>query len=181
MSQNHAIAARDWKFDGVAEFESQLNPRYHAAGVRLFHFHSETAGLSAFVLFSGIGPGGGFKFSWNNKTLHMALNSIEALAKPSLGKEIKVSMPRQRASALTLDYLTIRSPFSIDDLSGATGKVISGGAGAGVGIGALIASASVAGRELFSCQRIGVEFGRVGGSASTLTGNWFVAGTWDDV
>ena len=180
MSVNHGISARDWKFDGVAEFESQVNPRYYSVGMRLFHFHSPTAELSAFVLFTGVGPGAGFKFSWNNRTLHMALDSIESLAKPSIGKEVKVSMPRSRASALTLEALTIRSAFSIDDLSGASGKLTSGGAGAGIGIGALFASASTGGRELFNCQRIGLEFGRLGGSASTLTGKWLVAGTWDD-
>lgn len=180
MSEAYSDPASDWSFDSVAEFDSQVDPRFHSAGARMFHFHSPLNALSAFVIFTGRGIGSGLKFSWNKSTLHVALESIEALAKPSIGKEVKISMPRQKAKSLMLQKLTIKDPFSLQDLHGARGYLATAGVGAGVGVGAFVASAEANGQQLFACQRLGVEFGRLGASTNALTGYWLVGGTWDD-
>lgn len=179
VSRLASITATDWRFQNVAEFDSQVSPRFYSAGMRLFCFDSRAVGVSAFILFGGAGPGAGFKFSWSNETLHLALNSVEALSRPGIGKEIRLSIPRRRASALTMETLSVKTPFSLDDLNGASGLILAGGAGAGIGIGALVASASLHGQELFRCERIGLEFGRLGGSVSSLSGFWYVAGAWN--
>ena len=178
MSDKYDQRASDWRFTSVAEFESQLDPKFHSYGIRLFLFQSQSVSVAAYVLFNGLGVGGGLKFNLNNETIKFGLHSLESLAKPSIGSEVKISLPRGNVPHSTLEKLTISRAFSLSELNACSGTLASVGVGLGAGVGAFSASAVRNGETLFNCSRLGLEFGHLGASATNLRGNWHVVHAW---
>lgn len=179
MVDLNAMSASDWKFDSIGELDMQMDQFHHSRGLRLYQFHSPVLALSAYVLFAGTGFGQGFKWTMNDETLHLAFNSFDNFSQPTIGKDIKLKLPRNRSAHLCLERVTVRRGFNMYDLHGTSGEFSSAGAGLGVGVGAVFATAKDSiGGSLFECYRIGLDFGRVGASASTLRGTWWVPRVW---
>lgn len=168
------VIAKDWKFASIAEFESQLDTKHHANGVRLFQFTSPINEITGYVLFSGIGYGSGLKFAVSKQILSIGLESLERLAKPSIGSEVRFSLARAKVPETDLEFLTVNTPFSLSDLNFASGQVEAAGVGLGIGVGMLMAEARTATKTLFSCTKLGVEFGRIGVNVTVLKGKWLV-------
>jgi hypothetical protein len=178
MSNGYHTKATDWTFATVAEFDAQLDPSFHTGGIRLFAFESENASIGAYVLFEGIGTGAGLKFNVSGQTLKIGLEFLEHLARPGIGSELSVSLPRARVPGTTLQKVS--SSFSLSDLHGCTGELKAVGIGAGISVGATSVTAVKNGLKLFECSRLGLEFGRLGLSLTNLQGRWHVvhAYTW---
>jgi hypothetical protein len=176
------VYASDWKFKTVLEFHQKIDPQYHASGLRLFIFQSNSQSIGAFVSFYGQGSGIGLKFSIPNAEFaDIALTvfeNFEKFAKPSIGSNIRITLPRKKVPESSLTNLT-HHYFSLSDLDGSSGSLTSAGTGMGVGVGGSYVTAERSGSYLFTCSNLGIEFGRLGLSFDALRGFWKVLYVWE--
>jgi hypothetical protein len=177
MNKLMNVYASDWKFESIIEFDKQIDPQLHAQGIRLFVFQSNINSLGAWVTFVGHGVGSGLKFTFTNEVVKVGLANLERLAKPSIGSEVKLSLPRKKVPELSLKDLSENHSFSLSQLNGSIGNVSSVGVGMGIGVGGSFVTAG----DLFTCTNLGFDFGRIGLSVNNLQGWWHVHHVWETV
>jgi hypothetical protein len=179
MSDAMKRSASDWRFGTEAEASATLAG--FGGQVKLFHFQSEEERVGAWVLYAALGLGLGMKVKATEDGVRALLEIVDWASKPKISRgNIDLALSRGQVPHWSLEIAGVRGWFSMADLDWAHGSVFSAGAGLGVGIGALIASAYTADDILFSSGKIGAEFGHLGLSiGDSHNGQWWVVNAWD--
>jgi hypothetical protein len=167
-------SANDWRF--TTEAEGSVLLAGFGGQVKLFYFQSERQQVGAWVLYAALGLGLGMKVKATSEGVNALLEIADWVGKPKLKTgSVDLALARGKVSHTSLDIIRTDEWFSLAELDEARGSVFSAGAGFGIGVGLLTATAFKGEKTLFVSEKIGGEFGTLGISiGDSHDGEWWV-------